>query len=186
MQYLLSNGQYLRIRKATVEDAAALLTMFRQVVTESDNLMTTPQEAQSLTVEQEKEFIASYHRNPHQLFLLSEVDGILAGTLSVTQAKLKKQAHVGEFGIVILRQYWNMGIARRMMNVMQQWVERHPVIRYLHLSVLATNEKAIHLYRNFGFQEEGLKPRAVRSPEGFFQDMLLMGKWVDPPQKDLR
>lgn len=180
MQYLLANGKYLSIRKAIAGDAAGLLKMFRQAVTESDNLMTTPAEALALTLEQEKEFIASYERSVNQLFLLGEVDGKLAGTLSVTQARLKKQAHVGEFGIVILRAYWNMGIARRMMTVMQHWAEEHPLIRYLHLSVLSTNEKAIHLYRNFGFQEEGLKPRAIRSLNGYYQDIVVMGKWVDP------
>jgi len=192
MQYLLANGKYLSIRQAVAADAAGLLKMFRQAVTESDNLMTTPSEALALTVEQEQEFIASYERSVNQLFLLGEVEGRLAGTLSVTQAKLQQQAHVGEFGIVILRDYWNMGIARRMMTVMQHWTEEHPLIRYLHLSVLSTNEKAIHLYRNFGFQEEGLRPRAVRSQNGYYQDILIMGKWVDPipgrrgPGKQLR
>lgn len=179
MRYLLANGQYLRIREASVADAARLLTLFRQAVTESENLMTTPEEANSLTLEQEKEFVASYERNTNNLFLVSEVNDQLAGTLSVTQARLKKQAHVAEFGIVILRAFWNMGIARRMMTVMEHWVEEHPLIRYLHLSVLSTNEKAIHLYRNFGFREEGLKQRTVRARDGFYQDILLMGKWVD-------
>jgi RimJ/RimL family protein N-acetyltransferase len=178
MRYLLANGQYLRIRDAGTEDAAALLDMFQQAVTETDFLMTTPGEARKLTLEQEKEFIAGYQRNNNQLFLVADVGGRLAGTLSVTQAKLKKQQHVGEFGIVVLQKYWNMGIARRMMNVMLQWAENHPVIRYIHLSVMANNEKAIHLYHNFGFTEEGRKTKAVCQSGHTFQDIILMGKWI--------
>jgi RimJ/RimL family protein N-acetyltransferase len=183
MRYLLANGQYLRIRDARIEDAGPLLDMFRQAVQESDFLMTTPSEALHLTLEQEREFIAAYQQNPNQLFLVGDIEGTLAGTLSVTQAKSKKQLHVGEFGIVVLRKYWNMGIARRMMHVMFQWLEPHPVLRYVHLSVMANNDKAIHLYRNFGFQEEGRKTGVVRQSDHEFQDVILMGKWVSAREK---
>lgn len=179
MRYLLANGQHLRIRDAKTDDAAALLQMFQQAVKESDYLMTTPAEAVKLTLEQEMEFIAAYHKNANQLFLIADVEGTVAGTLSVTQGKLKKQHHVGEFGIVVLQKYWNMGIARRMMNVMLQWVEAHPVLRYVHLCVMANNEKALRLYKNFGFNEEGRKPRAVFQNDESYQDIILMGKWIE-------
>lgn len=181
MRFLLSNGQQLRIRDATIEDAAALLRMFQQAVSESDYLMTTPAEAQKLSLEQEKEFISTYQNNPNQLFLICEVNGLVSGSLSITRARLSKQHHVGEFGIVVLQKYWNLGIARRMMNAMQQWVENHSAIRYIHLSVLANNEKALHLYRNFGFTEEGRKPKAVLQNGQSYQDIILMGKWI--PEK---
>jgi RimJ/RimL family protein N-acetyltransferase len=95
--------------------------MFQKVVTESDFLMTTPAEAKKLTLEHEEEFIADYQKNANQLLLIADVDGVICGTLSITQAKPKKQSHVGEFGIVVQQQYWNLGIARRMMNAMLQW-----------------------------------------------------------------
>lgn len=182
MRYLLANGQHLRIRKATADDAAGLLDMFRQVVQETEFLMTTPSEAVNLTLGQEKDFIASYQQNDHQLLLLADVEGIVAGTLSLTQARTKKQAHVGEFGIVVLQKYWNMGIARRMMNAMGQWIEGQRLIRYVHLSVMANNEKAIRLYSQFGFQEEGRLSGAVRQNDHSFQDVILMGRWYKDPR----
>lgn len=177
MRYLLANGQHLRIRKASSDDAAGLLEMFRQVVTETDFLMTTPSEAGNLTLGQEKDFIISYQHNDHQLLLVADVEGTVAGTLSLTQAKTKKQSHVGEFGIVVLQKYWNMGIARRMMNAMDQWLEKQEAIRYVHLSVMAGNEKAIRLYSKFGFLEVGRQPRAVRQHDHSFQDVIMMGRW---------
>lgn len=178
MQFLLANGQHLRIREVKTDDAAALLEMFRKAVCETDFLMTTPAEAHNLTIEQERDFITGYLRNHNQLFLIGDVEGQMAGTLSVTQAKLKKQQHAGEFGIVILQKYWNMGIARRMINTMMQWATTHPVIRYIHLKVMANNEKAIRLYQQFGFKEEGRKPKAVCQSPDNFQDIILMGKWI--------
>lgn len=183
MRFLLANGQHLRIREAKTEDAAALLEMFRKAVCETDFLMTTPAEAHNLTVEQERDFITDYLKNSNQLFLIGDVEGEIAGTLSVTQAKLKKQQHVGEFGIVVLQKYWNMGIARRMINAMMQWAASHPVIYYIHLKVMANNEKAIRLYQQSGFLTEGRKLKAVCQSPDNFQDIILMGKWIaqSPP-----
>lgn len=178
MQFLLANGQHLRIREARADDAAALLEMFRKSVSETDFLMTTPAEAHNLTIEQERDFITGYLRNSDQLFLIGDVEGEIAGTLSVTQAKLKKQQHVGEFGIVVLQKYWNMGIARRMINTMMHWADSHPVIQYIHLQVMANNEKAIRLYQQSGFLEEGRKTKAVCQSPDNFQDIILMGKWI--------
>src|SRR5690606_13521971 len=124
-RYLLANGQYLRIRNANLDDAPALLEMFCQTVNETDFLMTTSQEAEKLTLAREQEFILSYKNNPNNLFLIAEVDKKVVGTLSVTQPAAVKQRHTGEFGVVILQEYWNMGIARRMITAMLQWVERH-------------------------------------------------------------
>lgn len=178
MQFLLANGQHLRIREAKTDDASSLLDMFRKAVCETDFLMTTPGEAFNLTIEQERDFLSGYIRNRNQLFLVGEVDGKMAGTLSVTQAKLRKQQHVGEFGIVVLQQYWNMGIARRLINSMMQWAAENEIIHYIHLKVMANNDKAIRLYQQFGFLEEGRNKKAVCQSPDNYQDIIIMGKWV--------
>lgn len=179
MQYLLANGQNLRIREAVSDDAAALLEMFRVAVKETDFLMTTPAEAEKLTLKQEKAFISTYEKDENQLFLVAEVNKRLIGSTSLSQNNWKKQQHVSEFGIVVLRDYWNMGVARRMMHHVFQWVEEHPKVCYVHLSVIANNEKALHIYQHFGFEEEGRKHGAIRQHNSDYQDVILMGKWID-------
>lgn len=180
MRYLLANGQYLRIRGACADDAQALLDMFHQAVHETDFLMTTPEEAIRLTLAREREFIAAYEKNKYNLFLVADVERALVGSLSVTRPVYLKQKHTGEFGIVILEKYWNMGIARRMMTAMLQWAEKNEELHYIYLNVMANNEKAIRLYRNFGFLEEGRRPGFVRQADQLFQDIVIMGKWLKP------
>lgn len=181
MRYLLANGQYLRIREASVDDAAALLEMYRQGVKETDFLTTTPAEAERFTLAYERGFIASFQNNNNQLLLVADVEGALAGVISVTRAKAAKQQHTGELGILVLQKYWNMGIARRMITTTLQWAEKNPTLRYIYLSAVANNEKAVRLYQNFGFTEEGRRPGAVRQGDHLFQDMIMMGKWVNQP-----
>ena len=178
MQYMLANGEWLRIRSAKVDDAAALLEMFRQAVTETECLLTTPEEARGLTLEQEKEFIARYQENTAQLFLVGQVSTQIISSLSVTQSRWKKQEHMAEFGIVVLRDYWNIGVGRRMINSMLKWAEEQPLLECLHLNVMANNERAIHLYRNFGFTEYGRMRKAIRQPGYDYQDLVLIEKWL--------
>lgn len=47
-------------------------------------------------------------------------------------------------------------------------------LRRIELRVLATNERAIHLYSKVGFQKEGLLRRAVYK-SGAYQDEIIMG-----------
>jgi RimJ/RimL family protein N-acetyltransferase len=58
------------------------------------------------------------------------------------------------------------------------WGETEPGIDKLRLEVFATNERALHLYRAVGFQEEGRSVKQVKMEDGSMIDLLLMSKFV--------
>ncbi|ASZ09939.1 GNAT family N-acetyltransferase [Chitinophaga pendula] len=177
-QHLLPNGQYLIIRPPAIEDAPALLESFRQQTRETDFLLLTPEEAAAMTIQEEETFIQSYLNHPQHLLLLAEVNGQLAGSISVNQQPFRKQAHIGIMGIAVSRPYWNLGIGRRLMTAMIRWAEQHPDITLIQFSTSAHNDKAIHLYRNFGFQEYGRIPDNMKGTDGTFAPVILMQKLV--------
>jgi len=178
MQHYLPNGQELVIRPATVEDAPALLASFRQTTQETDFLLYTAVEAQAMTLESERAFIRSFGDNSRHLLLLAVAAGEIVGSVTVRQASFYKQRHLGEFGIVVKHAYWNMGIGRRLMTAVMRWAALHPEITILHFSVMATNERAIQLYRNFGFMEHGRQPKGIYQPDGTYADLILMTRYV--------
>jgi len=49
----------------------------------------------------------------------------------------------------------------------------------LELSVQVRNERAVHLYKDLGFEIEGLQKRGAYLKEGIFLDVYLMGKLID-------
>lgn len=155
-----------------------LLGMFRQSLKESEFLLTSPEEVRHMTVAQEREFLRPFVHNPDALFLLAQVGSQAVGVLRLAQAKTKKQAHVGELGITVLRSYWNLGIGRRMMQAMLHWVEEHPLIRVIQLTVFSGNERAIRMYTHLGFREKGRIDRIILQPDGGFQDLVYMTKWI--------
>jgi RimJ/RimL family protein N-acetyltransferase len=178
MHQFLPNGQTLELRQATPDDAPALLSYFRQLISETDFLLYTRQEAATWTVEDEYDFILSFTDNANDLLLLAFTGQSLIGSVSIRQSTFLKDAHIGQLGIGVLHAYWNMGIARRMMTAAMRWAEQHRGIEMINLHVVANNERAIQLYRNFDFMEYGRLPKGTRQPDGSYVDNILMSKRV--------
>jgi RimJ/RimL family protein N-acetyltransferase len=178
MQHFLPNGQQLLIRPAKPEDAPAMLAGFREMTQETDFLLYTHEEATAIDLAAEQAFVASFGDNSRHLLLLAEVDGAIAGSITVKQGSFLKQRHTGEFGVALLRRYWNLGIGRRLITAMLRWATVHPEIEIIHMEVLAGNEKSIQLYRNFDFIEYGRRPQGIRQPNGVYADLILMYKKV--------
>lgn len=178
MRHFLPNGQELLIRPAKQEDAAGLLANFQQMTQETEFLLYTVPEAKAIDIRSEQAFIQSFGDNSRHLFLVAEVGGRIVGSVSVRQGGFHKQQHMGEMGIALQRAYWNLGIGRRLMTAMIRWAEMHPVITAIHFNVLASNEKAIQLYRNFDFMECGRLPGGIRQPDGSYVDLIMMYKKV--------
>ncbi len=178
MQHFLPNGQVLLVRPALLDDAPALLALFRQLTTETDFLLMTRQEAAELTVVDERAFINALCNESRHLHLLAVVEDRLTGSITIKQSDLKKEAHLGQLGIAILHEYWNMGIGRRLMTTAMRWAEQHKELEVIHLNVFANNERAIQLYRNFGFLEYGRLLQGFKQTDGTYGDSILMSKRI--------
>ncbi len=178
MHYLLANGENMYVREAIPKDASALLTLFQKVVRETGFLKTLPKEADRITEEQERKYIEHYTQKNHCLLLVAETEKAIIGSLTLTQKEKAKQHHIADLGIIVLADYWNMGIARRLLNRMMNWIEHQDMIQYLQLEIQANNEKAIRIGREFGFLEEGRSTRAICIHSGMYEDLVFMGKWL--------
>lgn len=166
------------IRDVVSDDAPALLALFQQVARESAFLVVSPNEADRTTVEEMQESIEVYTNNEHCLFIAAVIEKELVGGLTLMQCEWQKQEHIAGLDIAVKSSRWNLGIARRLMNDVMQWLEAQTVIKCVQLEVMANNEKGIRLFRNFGFHEEGRQSRAIYLDHGMYEDVVLMGKWI--------
>lgn len=180
MRHFLPNGKQLLIRPPQLRDAQGCLDCFLQLTQETDFLLYTHAEAKAFDLPAEEAFIASYVNHPNHLFLVADVEGEIAGSLTLNQNRFVKQQHMALLGIAVLHKYWNMGIGRRLLTAAIRWVEDHPVIAVIHFEVLSTNERAIQLYRNFNFTEHGRIPQGIRQPDGSWADLVVMSKRIKP------
>lgn len=92
----------------------------------------------------------------------------LAGISSI-DLNNRIQAHVGVFGITILKEFRGIGFGKLLMKLVLNEAKKLPKLKIVTLQVFAENGKAVKMYEDFGFKEYG------RLPEG----NLYKGKLVD-------
>lgn len=83
----------------------------------------------------------------------------------------------------MLRAFRGQGLARWLLEEAESWAARSG-IRRLELTVMAHNERAIHLYEKAGFVKEGIRKRALRVP-GTWVDELYMAKLLGAPPNEI-
>jgi RimJ/RimL family protein N-acetyltransferase len=177
---LMKNNLWLTLRRAEPRDAEKVLAYLNQVAGESENITFGPGEFE-LSVEEERAFLRQTTESPTSLYVIAEIAGEIAGTLSFNAGKRPRLQHAGEFGMTVLRRYWNLGIGSRMLAYLIDWARETGTIRKINLRVRVDNLPAIHLYEKYGFVQEGRLTREFYL-HGQFVDVYIMGLQLDPPQ----
>lgn len=83
-----------------------------------------------------------------------------------------KGRHVADLGIAILKPCRDVGIGTAMLGYLLEWAIR---LDYLKASVevIATNPRAISLFRKFGFVEEGRRLNHIRINDTYVDEILM-------------
>jgi RimJ/RimL family protein N-acetyltransferase len=177
---LLKNNLQLTLRRAEPGDAEQILAFINQVAGESENITFGPGEFK-MSVEEERAFLQQAAESPTSLYLTADIAGEIVGTLTFSAGKRPRLQHAGEFGMTVMRRYWNLGIGSHMLAYLIDWARRTGTIRKLNLRVRVDNLPAIHLYEKYGFVQEGRNTREFYL-HGQFIDVFTMGLQLDPPQ----
>lgn len=103
-----------------------------------------------------------------------EDEGRLVGHCFLEPMKMAGNAHVFTLNIVVHPGETGRGIGPALMAHLLQWARTRPELRKIELLVRATNERAVSLYKKFGFAEEGrLRDRVLTSEEKFVDDLVM-------------
>jgi RimJ/RimL family protein N-acetyltransferase len=172
-RYMLSIGE-LFIESATVEDAENIISFIKQVEIETDFLLREADEF-NMTLENEKSFIDSKRNNEKEIFLAAKINGKIVGTLGFASSPYNRCKHKGQFGIAISKDFWGYGIGCKMLSLLVDWADRSGLTK-ITLEVDSNNERAIALYRKFGFEEEGLLKYDKYMGNGSYRDSIVMAR----------
>ena len=175
--YNLKDGRKYIIRDAVPEDASNLIEYLASVAVESDNLTFGPGEL-TMTVDAETKFIENAVKSSNQYFAVAELKGLIIGSLGFTAGTKPRVAHIGEFGVSVLKEYWGNGIAHNLISSLIQWAKDGGKITKINLQVREDNKKAINLYKKFGFEIEGLIRRSFFI-DGEYYNSYQMGKIIE-------
>ena len=166
------------IREATKEDAAAILSFMATVGSQSDNLVTDEKGLPN-SLGQEEAYLQHKMESKNSIQLLAFEDHVLIGSAGCDASTRQRICHSGEIGISVLKSYWGKGVGSALLDFLVQWARTSETgLRKLNLTVRSDNDRAIALYKRFGFIEEGRVKRLFLI-NGVFYDGMTMGLLID-------
>jgi len=170
---VLKNGQECTIRNAGNSDGQAVLDLLEKEYGESDYLLSYPGE-QTFTAQGENEFLQAKADSDNEVMLVAEIDGKIVAISSVsslgTREKIK---HRAEFAVSVLKDYWGLGIGRKLMELSVE-CSKEAGYKQLELEVVAENERALDMYKSVGFVEFGRNPMGFISRYSGPMEMVYM------------
>lgn len=170
----MRNGVNFVVRSAAISDAKVLVGLRLQIDGETENLDREKGEA-FIDIQGFEKIIKEdidYSRN---LFLVAEVDDKIIGFSRCEGIYLNRFAHKVKFGVCVLKEFWGYGIGRNLLKESVAWADSNS-IKKMELHVLETNVKAINLYKELGFEIEGILKKDRMLSDGKFYNTIIMGR----------
>lgn len=173
-EFLVQDVNYI-IRSAEENDAINLSEVRLQIDGETENMDREPGEAY-IDEAGFKQIIKDDTESEHNLFLVAEVNGRIAGFSRCAGNNLKRSSHRVEFGIGVLKEFWGYGIGKKLLEESINWADSNG-IKKICLHVLETNEKASDLYKRYGFDVEGVLKKDKLLSDGNYYNTIVMGRF---------
>jgi len=161
------------IREAQPNDAEQIIAYVQRIAAEPGiSIVLEPGEF-TLTVDQERRFIADRAAEDNSLFLVAEVMGQIVAVLTLRGGIRHAVRHEAVLGITVAKEWRGRGVGDTMMSRAVDWARQSGVITRIELQVFTSNTTAIRLYKKHGFEIEGSRRKAVFR-EGKYHDDYVM------------
>ena len=168
-------GREITFRSAVESDAEDLLKYLKITNTESRYLICEPEEI-TMTVEEEKAFIARKAEAERELLLLAFSDGRHIGNCSLMSVgNSVRYEHRCMIAIALYREYCGRGIGRLMLETVLDEAKKLGYSQ-AELEVVTGNEGAVALYEAAGFVKCGVLPNSMKYKDGSTVDSYWMVK----------
>jgi ribosomal protein S18 acetylase RimI-like enzyme len=163
------------VRSAIEKDAKNLSEVRLQIDGETENLDREKGEAY-IDESSFKQIIKEDTESISNLFLVAEVNDRIVGFSRCEGNKLNRMSHKVEFGVCVLKEYWGYGIGKNLLKESIHWADTNE-IKKITLNVLETNDKAIKLYKKYGFEVEGILKKDKILSDGNYYNTILLGRF---------
>lgn len=175
--FTTKTGQQAEIRYPLLSDVPSL-TDFINIFSPEDNF--TRFSGEQMTVDEEKEYIESELKlleagDVVKLFCF--VEGKLAGVSDIHRdtSLLKRKRHVGNFGIIIGKEFRGQGVGEQLMRHVLSESEKHiEGLKLFHLTCFASNTNALALYHKLGFTGVGRIPKMLFRKNEYDDEVIMV------------
>jgi len=157
------------VRRADPADAPALVALAAAVSAEPEGWLIG---SGWRSAGDERRFLRAVRRHPDAAVFVAELEGEIAGRMSLARDPHPASTHVADLGLMVDIRFRRRGIGRALLEAAVEWAREHRVAK-LELHVFPWNEPAIGLYESFGFEREGYRKAHYRREDGD-ADAILM------------
>lgn len=160
------------IRPIKPKDAAQI-NAIRRMPGVFENILGIPSEREKGT----EDFITNLSPNSHEFVAVTETPQgeQVIGTAGLSVNASPRLRHSGSIGIMVSKDYQNQGVGTLLMKSLLDLADNWLLLVRVELGVYTDNERAIHLYKKMGFEEEGIRRKAaIRN--GTYADEIIMAR----------
>ena len=161
------------VRPVRVEDALGINEL-RRMPGVFENILGLPSE----NLRRNEDFLRTMDDNSHH-FVAITYDNAgkekVVGMAGLTVAANPRRRHVADIGMMVHKEYQGQGVGKKLLETLIDLADNWLMLIRVELGVYTDNERAINLYKKFGFEPEGIRHKdAVRN--GQYVDVLMMAR----------
>ncbi|PEJ54378.1 GNAT family N-acetyltransferase [Bacillus sp. AFS002410] len=172
----LKNEEIVTIRQATSSDARTIIDFYNIVGGETNFLSFGGNEFKR-EEEEYKTYLEDTFNEKNSVILLGTINDQIISIASINSSQKQRIKHVGTLGIVIKKEYWGKGLGKLLMQLLIDWAKENEITRKIQLVTSENNLKAIQLYKNLGFEIEGIMKEDTFI-DGKYCNTLMMGLFI--------
>lgn len=172
-EVILKNNEIVTIQTCNVEDAEELLKTVKTYLADSEYIPVKPEEF-TVSIENEKHRIKSFLEYDNSLLLIAKKGNKILGNIDITGSQKKVIKHTAVIGMGMLKECRNIGLGTALLRKGIEWAKKNPVLEILWLQVYAENTAGVTLYKNAGFEVNGIQKKFFKPNDNIYFDNVIM------------
>ncbi len=169
----LKDNTIVDIMEATPDDSEELLTLFKQIGSESTFLIMD-KNGLGISLEEENEYLRKANESITTKYFVAKVKDKIVGDCGIKGHKSPKTKHNVDLGISVLKDYWNKGLGTILMEHTINYARITGEIKNIYLEVREDNDNAIKLYENMGFKKVGVMPDKIYLDGKYYNELIFL------------
>lgn len=164
------NGQEIILRYPKMSDVDEITKMVNEMIAEGKVSMN-----RILKAEEESKWLKktlSNMRKGISVVNIAECSGEILGISDITADERRAMGHVGEYNIIIRKNFRGVGIGTEMTKTIIQEAKATK-LEMIRLHVNSENKNALILYKKAGFKIVGRIPREIKKNRKYLDNIIM-------------
>lgn len=164
--FYLRDGPGAIIRSVQEAEAGQVLALQKLLARETEYYGRTPEEIDEKTEYWQLGYINRMNSDTTSAMLGCYVEGKPVGIGKIWFETRTRECHRATISVAVLESFWGRGVGTNLIHRLIEVARYSKVITQVELQVVASNRRAIRLYRKIGFKKVAQHPNAVKLKDG--------------------